>query len=63
MPPRAWGSIYRLGMWGGGGGGGTNRGNFGTGVKASISKPTPFIYLAFEKTESGMFRPQTVSSP
>ena len=25
------------------------RGNFGTGVRASISKPTPFIYLAFEK--------------
>ena len=23
--------------------------NFGTGVQASISKPTPFIYLAFEK--------------
>ena len=22
----------------------------GTGVRASISKPTPFIYLAFEKT-------------
>ena len=27
------------------------RGNFGTGVRASISKPTPFIYLAFEKTD------------
>ena len=25
--------------------------NFGTGVRASISKPTPFIYLAFEKTD------------
>ena len=24
-------------------------GDFGTGVRASISKPTPFIYLAFEK--------------
>ena len=24
-------------------------GNHGTGVRASISKPTPFIYLAFEK--------------
>ena len=23
--------------------------NFGTGVRASISKPTPFIYLVFEK--------------
>ena len=36
---------------GGGGGEGGNRGNFGTGVRASISKPTPFIYLAFEKTD------------
>ena len=36
---------------GGGGGGGGNRGNFGTGVRASISKPTPFIYLAFEKMD------------
>ena len=40
---------------GGGGGGGRgnrgNRGNFSTGVRASISKPTPFIYLAFEKTD------------
>ena len=34
-----------------GGGGGEHRGNFGTGVRASISKPTPFIYLAFEKTD------------
>ena len=25
-----------------------NGGNFGTGVQASILKPTPFIYLAFE---------------
>ena len=42
----------------GGGGGGVGwgrggnlgvRGNFRTGVRASISKPTPFIYLAFEK--------------
>ena len=24
-------------------------GNFGTGVRASILKPTPIIYLAFEK--------------
>ena len=24
----------------------------GTGVRASISKPTAFIYLAFEKTDS-----------
>ena len=35
----------------GGGGGGELRGNFGTGVRASISKPTPFIYLAFAKTD------------
>ena len=35
------------GGWGWGEGGGVN---FGTGVRASISKPTPFIYLAFEKT-------------
>ena len=34
---------------GGGGGGGRNGGNCGTGVRANISKPTPFIYLAFEK--------------
>ena len=38
---------------GGGGGGGAAgrilRGNFGTGERASISKLTPFIYLAFEK--------------
>ena len=34
---------------GGGGGGGGLKGNFGMGVRASISKPTPFIYLAFEK--------------
>ena len=26
-------------------------GNFGTGVRASISKPTPFIYLSFENTD------------
>ena len=36
------------GGWGGRGPGG-NKGNFGMGVRASISKPTPFIYLAFEK--------------
>ena len=29
-----------------GGGGG---GNFGTGVRSSILKPTPIIYMAFEK--------------
>ena len=39
-----------MGNLGGGGGGGC--GNFGTGVRASISKPTPFIYLAFEKIEA-----------
>ena len=35
----------------GGGGGGErfNGDNFGTGEQASISKPTTFIYLAFEK--------------
>ena len=32
--------------WGCVGGGG---GKCGTGVRASISKPAPFIYLAFEK--------------
>ena len=32
-----------------GGGGLGNGGNFGTGVRPSISKPTSFIYLAFEK--------------
>ena len=35
----------------GGGGGGGGGCNFGTGVWASISKPTPFIYLASEKTD------------
>ena len=39
----------RSGGSGGGGGGRGNRGNFGTGVRASISKPTPFIYLAYIK--------------
>ena len=34
---------------GGGESGGGNRGNCGTGRQASISKPTPFIYLVFEK--------------
>ena len=34
-------------IWGGGGGGGG--GNFGTDVGVSILKPTPIIYLAFEK--------------
>ena len=45
---------------GGGGGGGAGgeggeswslAGNCGTGVRASIPKPTPFIYLASEKTD------------
>ena len=31
--------------------GAVNGGNCGTGVRASISKPTPFIYLAFEKMD------------
>ena len=35
----------------GGAGRGWGQGNCGTGVRASISKPTPFIYLAFEKTD------------
>ena len=39
------------GCVGGGGGHGKLRGNCGTGVRASISKPTPFIYLAFEKMD------------
>ena len=33
------------------GGRGCNRSIFGTGVRASISKPTPFIYQAFENTD------------
>ena len=36
---------------GGGGGGGYLGGNCGTGVRARISKPTPFIYLVFEKMD------------
>ena len=32
-------------------GGGKLGDKFGTGVRASILKPTPFIYLAFEKTD------------
>ena len=39
-----------VGRAGGGGGGGVV-GNCGTGVRASISKPTLFIYLAFEKPD------------
>ena len=38
-----------LGGWGGEGGG--LGGNCGTGVRARISKPTPFIYLVFEKMD------------
>ena len=34
---------------GGGVRGRGNGGNCGTGVRASASKPTPVIYLAFEK--------------
>ena len=33
----------------GGGGGGNLGGNFGTGLRSSILKTTPIIYLAFEK--------------
>ena len=40
--------ILASGEWGAGEGGG---GNFGTGVRASILKPTPIIYLAFEKKQ------------
>ena len=38
-------------VWGGGGGEGLWElgGNCGIGMRASISKPTLFIYLAFEK--------------
>ena len=43
--------MSRDGGGGGGGGRGVTWGNFGTGVQASILKPTPFIYLAFEKTD------------
>ena len=44
--------MGRLPLGGGGGGGGVQLGdNVGTGVRASISKPTPFIYLAFENTD------------
>ena len=35
----------------GGEGVGDNRGDCGTSVRVSISKPTPFIYLAFENTD------------
>ena len=43
------------GEGGGGGEGGNFRGNCGTGVRASISKPTQVIYLAFEKTDPFMY--------
>ena len=51
-----YGELEKIIMWillagGGGRGGGGGGGNFGTGVRASISKPTPIIYLAFEKTD------------
>ena len=45
-------------MWGGRGAGvgvGGNGDNFGTGVRANVSKPTPFIYLAFEKTDTFIY--------
>ena len=46
--------FFSGGGWVGGGGGGGGSGgsegcNCGTDMRASISKPTPFIYLAFEK--------------
>ena len=41
---RPCGSLGELGAGG-------NGGNCGTGVRARISKPTPFIYLAFEKMD------------
>ena len=55
-PLRYFGGVRFSGGGGGGGGGrrgggGGYGGNFGTDVRASISKPTPFIYLAFEKTD------------
>ena len=39
-------------MWGWEGGGGLE-GNFDTGVRACFLKPTPIIYLVFEK--NGLF--------
>ena len=45
MQPK--GSMIQLGVEEGVGW--CNGGNYGKGVQASISKPTPFIYLAFEK--------------
>ena len=35
----------------GGGGAGQLDGNFGTSVRASFFKPTPIIYLVFEKND------------
>ena len=32
-------------------GGGVLAGNFGTGMRASFLKPTPIIYLVFEKND------------
>ena len=47
-----WQIMYFVGEGGGGGGGGGRGGgngdNFGTCVRASIPKPTQFIYLTFE---------------
>ena len=43
-------SDPRRGIEGGGGVGRELGGNCGMGVRARISKPTPFIYLAFEKS-------------
>ena len=42
-----WGHVAASGSWEAGG----NGGNCGTGVRARISEPTPFIYLAFEKMD------------
>ena len=39
----------------GGGGGRGNGDNFDTGLRASVSKPTPFIYLEFEKTDAFIY--------
>ena len=41
--------MSSAGGGGGGEGGGSLGGNFGTGVRPSILKPTPIIYQAFEK--------------
>ena len=46
---KGWGE--RGGVGRGARGEGELRGDCGTSVRVSISKPTPFIYLAFENTD------------